>query len=239
MSAEVSGEITAIATVVLAFFAIVTGVFAFLAYRKQSQEVRAIERQVTDQQELTKQQAELLNVQSGQLDLQRKQFDEQRKVNEQQAKVLELQADELRGSLEERKRDAEERRNAQARQVSLALKPVAEGPEGGPVGEATVSNGSQQPIYAARLSWYLSGKAHGGYEEHNPELVGTVLAGDRAARRRTFPHGANPAEPADCGAVLTFRDAAGVNWIRTVDGDIWQAWSDQVPPSVRTLLGSS
>jgi heme exporter protein D len=38
MSSDVSGDITAIATAVLAVFAIVTAVFAFLAYRKQSQE---------------------------------------------------------------------------------------------------------------------------------------------------------------------------------------------------------
>lgn len=53
MSADLSGEITAIATAVLAFFAIVTAVFAYIAFRKQSQEVRAIERQVTDQEKIT------------------------------------------------------------------------------------------------------------------------------------------------------------------------------------------
>jgi hypothetical protein len=39
MSADLSGEITAIATAVPAVGAIVTAVFAYLAYRKQSQEV--------------------------------------------------------------------------------------------------------------------------------------------------------------------------------------------------------
>jgi hypothetical protein len=39
MTVELSGEITAIATAALAAFAVVTAVFAFLAYRKQSQEV--------------------------------------------------------------------------------------------------------------------------------------------------------------------------------------------------------
>jgi len=77
MSVDVSGEVTAIATSVLAFFAIVTAVFAVLAFLKQSREVRAIERQVTDQQELTQQQGELLRVQSGQLELQRQQFADQ------------------------------------------------------------------------------------------------------------------------------------------------------------------
>lgn len=39
MSSDLSGEVTAIATSVLAAFAIVTALFAFLAYRKQAQEV--------------------------------------------------------------------------------------------------------------------------------------------------------------------------------------------------------
>jgi cbb3-type cytochrome oxidase subunit 3 len=39
MSSDLSAEITAIATAVLAVFAIVTAVFAFLAFRKQSREV--------------------------------------------------------------------------------------------------------------------------------------------------------------------------------------------------------
>jgi hypothetical protein len=39
MTVELSGEITAIATAALAAFAVVTAVFAFLASRKQSQEV--------------------------------------------------------------------------------------------------------------------------------------------------------------------------------------------------------
>ena len=71
MSVDLSGEITAIATAVLAVFAIVTALYARQAFRKQSQKVSAIERQVKDQQELARQQAELLKIQSGQLELQR------------------------------------------------------------------------------------------------------------------------------------------------------------------------
>ena len=40
MSVDLSGEITAIATAVLAFFAIVTAIYAIRAFCKQSQEVR-------------------------------------------------------------------------------------------------------------------------------------------------------------------------------------------------------
>ena len=84
--------LTAIATVVLAVFAIVTAWYARRAFLKQSEEVRAIEQQVTDGQELARQQAELLKIQSGQLELQREQLEDQRKASVKQAEVLELQA---------------------------------------------------------------------------------------------------------------------------------------------------
>jgi len=77
MSSDLSGEITALATAVLAVFAIVTAVYAVRAFRKQSQEI-------SDQ-------ASMLKVQSDQLE-------EQRKINVEQTKVLELQAAELRES---------------------------------------------------------------------------------------------------------------------------------------------
>ena len=57
--------ITAIATVVLAVFAVVTAWYARKAFREQSREVAAIEQQVNDEQEVTRQQAELLKVQIG------------------------------------------------------------------------------------------------------------------------------------------------------------------------------
>jgi hypothetical protein len=90
MSVDLSSEITAIATAVLSVFAIVTAWYARRAFLKQSQEVRAIERQVTDQEELTR----------------------------QQAGVLELQAVELRASLKERYRDDAERHRSQAAMVT-------------------------------------------------------------------------------------------------------------------------
>lgn len=46
MSSDLSGELTAIATAVLALFAIITAILAGLAFRKQAKEVGAIERQL-------------------------------------------------------------------------------------------------------------------------------------------------------------------------------------------------
>jgi hypothetical protein len=81
MSVDLSGELTAIATAVLAFFAIITAVYAVRAFRKQSQEVHD--------------QAAMLSIQSDQLA-------EQRKINAEQTRVLALQASELTQSLSQR-----------------------------------------------------------------------------------------------------------------------------------------
>lgn len=240
MSLIFATQFSAVATAILAVFAVVTAVFAFLAFRKQSEEVGAIEQQVTDQQELTRQQAELLKVQSGQLELQHHQLDDQRQANARQAEVLALQAADLRESLVERKREAVERRNALASRVSIAVKPLnkdhmADGGEQGPRLEAIVVNASerQQPVYDAKLYWHCGPD---GYGTPNPELLGTLLTRDRNVYRRDFPPGT---DLADSGAVLTFRDAAGVNWIRTEDGGLMHADSEIAPDLVKALFGTS
>lgn len=239
MSVDLSGEITAIATAALAALAIVTAVFAFLAFRAQSREVRAIERQVSDQQEVTRQQAELLRVQSGQLGLQREQLADQHTAiedqilaNARQAKVLELQASELRESLGERKREAEQRKSAQAAQVFISqqhalaslVKETAAEREGqfhtemwgddSIRAEVTVANASNQPIYEAELRWHRGSAGHG---DPNPEPLGTIMPGTESVHNRDFPLDTNMAVS---GAVLRFRDAAGTTWMRRLDGGL-------------------
>jgi cell division protein FtsL len=102
MSEILAEQLTAVANVVLAAFAIVTAVLAGLAFRKQS-------REVSDQAKM--------------LDLQRRQLAEQEKTSAKQAEILELQATELRESLEERKLSAARRRREQAAHVFLTEKP--------------------------------------------------------------------------------------------------------------------
>ena len=108
---------TAVATIVLAVFAVVTAVFASLAYRKQTKEVRALEAHMTDLGEWARQETQLLQVQFGQLDVLRQQFEEQRAINARQTEVLELQAQELRASLERREREAVQRQRGQDAQT--------------------------------------------------------------------------------------------------------------------------
>jgi hypothetical protein len=125
MSSDLSGEITAIATAVLAFFAIVTAFYARRAFLKQSQEVRD--------------QTSMLSIQSEQLV-------EQRKINERQTEVLKLQADDLRESLQERQREAADRRRAQAEQVFVG----APHTPGQPVSPYAM-NASHLPIFGVQL----------------------------------------------------------------------------------------
>ena len=178
MSLIFATQFSAVATAILAVFAVVTGVFAILAFRKQSQEVRAIERQVHDQEELTRQQAELLKVQSGQLELQRQQLGDQRQANAKQAEILELQGTELRESLDDRKREAAERHRAQASCVLITeiRHPYVGNPAvitgGTAYIEATISNGSSAPIYDAELRWHQGSEPYG---EPNPEPLGMLL----------------------------------------------------------------
>ena len=215
MSLIFATQLAAVATTVLAVFAIVTGIYAVRAFRKQSQEV-------SDQ-------AEMLRLQSEQLD-------EQRKVNAEQIRVLALQAAELGESLAKRKREAVERRNAQASQVSIAVKVTREGRVGYlPELEATVVNASerQQPIYDVKLYWHLGQQ---GYGSPNPEVLGTILNFRDEARRREFPPGT---DLAGCGAGLAFRDVFGVNWVKTPDGGAMHADSDLVPDIVKALAGAS
>jgi len=218
MSLLFATQLTAVATVVLAIGAIVTAILAYRAFLKQSREVRAIERQVNDQQGLSRQQAELLKIQSGQLELQRQQFDDQRKVNADQAKVLKLQADELRESLAARQHAAKEQRKAQASKVFIVEAEGLSRPPGGPSAApfvvARAVNSSDQPIYDVEFCWRRGSASHG---EPNPEPLGFLMPGEREEKSRDFPPDTNMAVS---GAILRFRDAAGVRWIRRSDGGL-------------------
>lgn len=203
--------ITAIATVGLLAGAFVTAIYAIRAFSTQSQEVKD---------------------QAGMLQIQSEQLAEQRRINAQQIKVLDLQARELRESLDERKQEAEQRKSAQAARVFISQKdqPASskawakmwqEGdskptyPEPDHIlASAVAVNASDSPIYDAELRWHRGSASHG---DPNPELLGTIMPGSEAESTRDFPLDTNMAVS---GAVLRFRDAAGVRWIRRPDGGL-------------------
>jgi membrane protein implicated in regulation of membrane protease activity len=80
--------ITAVATGLLAAFAVVTAWYARKAFQEQARELGVLQRQA----ETTR---EMLGVQSDELDHQQQQFNAQKDLNAKQTTVLELRAREL------------------------------------------------------------------------------------------------------------------------------------------------
>lgn len=204
MSVIFATQLTVVATVALAALAFPAAVLAGLAFWKQSQEVRAIERQVKDQEELTQQQAGLLEIQRRQLDLQQKQFGQQ----------------------------AEERRRAQASRIFIWTEPrtspltqAQRASMGTALRESTavhVKNTSQQPIYDLTISWH-QGTARRGEPDHIPVL----LPDKQADLARAYPGDLPPSVDLSLfGAVARFRDATAVNWLLRADGHL-----DEDPPT--------
>ena len=211
MSLIFATQFSAVATAILAFFAIVTGVFALLAFRKQSEEVRAIEQQVKDAQELSRQQADLLKVQSGQLELQREQLADQRW----------------------------ERRRTQASRVFIWTE-IGPDPrrtdeqieKGVPWREgvtAHISNTSAQPVHELTIDWHR-GTAPWG----KPDNVLVLMPGEQEDFTRIFPEDLPLAVDLNLfGAVVRFRDAAGVHWLLRASGQLDEEQSPRALPPRR------
>jgi hypothetical protein len=236
MSLIAASQLTAAATAILALFAVITAVFAFLAFRKQSAEVSTLERQATDQQELTRQQGELLQVQARQLELQQQQLDEQRKVNDREADVAEVQLQELRESLAERKTEAERQRQEQASMVAawFAVEEVhvvrtgtGSGPPTRPAWGAIIRNNSDLPILGVRVFFHFISADNPASEHWEP-----IMRGGPPERIRVIPprHDKFVEIPAtvrnmihECSdeiyvVSIEFTDAAGNRWERDARG---------------------
>jgi hypothetical protein len=83
-----------------------------------------------------------------------------------------------------------------------------------PTAYAHVKNTSAQPVYEAEFRWHRGSERHG---DPNPEPLGIIMPGVEISKVRDFPPGTNMAAS---GAVLSFRDAAGMTWIRRPDGGL-------------------
>lgn len=219
MSPAISDEITAVATAVLAAFAIVTAVVAGLAFRKQAQELRD--------------QAALLEVQSGQLETQRQQLADQQALSARQTGVLELQATELRESLDERKHQADEQRMAQADQVAAwfgtgeVYPDVAFGQQPRPAWGAFIRNESPLPIYSARVLFHFVATDSPVSEQWQPIMRGGPPEYIRVIPPRSQKFIEIPDQVRDmiddCNdniyvVSVEFTDAAGSRWQRDARG---------------------
>lgn len=200
MSLEVAMWVTAAATVVLAAFAVVTAWFARKAFLKQSEEVAAIEQQVSDQKDLAASQAEMLGLQAG----------------------------ELRRAAAERDREALERRRAQAAGVYVWEASTQAEVGGHAIPELTVEvyirNRSEQPVYDLRVEWHILTADFSEFVEESSYHEPILMPG---AETRNRPAG-ELADPSDATAVVTFRDRVGVWWRAWPDGRLEDLPADPI-----------
>jgi hypothetical protein len=214
MSLIFATQLTAVATTLLAAFAIVTAWYARRAFRKQSDAVN-------DGRKMINQQEDMLRVQSDRLDVYRGQVEEQHHINATHSEVLELQVHEIHASLEQRERAAEEERRAQAAKVSAWF-----GGDGSGLWGARIRNASDLPIVDVRVFfYYIAEKTPGGAWE-------PILRGAPTERIRVIPPQADrffviPEQVTsmmdqigdDIYAVgIRFTDAAGNSWERDPRG---------------------
>jgi type II secretory pathway pseudopilin PulG len=191
--------ITAVATAVLAMLAVVTAWYARKAFREQSREVAAIEQQVKDEQEVTRQQAELLKVQSEQLELQRRRF-EQDQTDQRRA-----QASSIYFTITIIWAGGDELGDPFADPPDPAPSPIPRYPKSLFV---RVVNTSDLPVYDLAINWRV------GTEPWGDASTADVLhPKDGIDSTREFP--GNVPSPFEqlYGAVVRFRDAAGVHWL--------------------------
>jgi hypothetical protein len=188
MSEIFSVQLTAAATLGLAVLALATAILAFMAWRKQSREVRD--------------QAEMLRVQSEQLA-------EDRKVNAEQIRVLGLQAAELKHVSADRDRQVLERRRAQAVQIFIMVDDVQH-QEGRQILAATARNKSHLPVYDLWVQWRSSLGEFG-----IPSVVPQFLPEEAKSFNEVWTQAARLS---GIDVSLDFRDASGIHWRTTSRG---------------------
>ena len=185
--------------------AVVTAIFATLAFRMQSEQVRTLKDQLRDQHELTA----------------------------KQTPVLELQAKELEVSLNQREEEAAERHRAHGRLISAILGPEEGPPEGAGEGRTAIDliNSSVEPVYTlvagivfiqgagpATLERWLEARQQHPYEPVPITTASMLPAGIfriwiQGVRWSGILSGRSAAE-------VAFTDRNGIHWIRRATGQL-------------------
>ena len=104
-----------------------------------------------------------------------------------------------------------------------------------------VTNTSDQPVYKAAVNWFRKPE-----ETHWRGYLGVVLPDQETSNKwgqNNLLGTDSEADDNDLKAVITFRDAAGITWMRTLDGVLIEQPPEVVEPdraieAIRTLFGS-
>ena len=135
--------------------------------------------------------------------------------------ALRKQSRELAILAAENKRQAAERRRAQASSVFIGL-PI----RGIRMVQPSAQNGSSFPVHDAQF-WYYGPDGLSG-----PEDLGMIMPGPVGINGRQMRY-----EEAVERAILTFRDAEGLRWIRRADGTLWEQTCSTAHDSILAALG--
>lgn len=204
----------------------IAGVVAGLALGKQSAQVDLEKKNNAEQLKLLRDQLDHdREASDAQFTLLRDQLTEQRAFNKKQMDVLDLQAKELDAARVERHREYARRRKAQASMVFLEVNHrdifvVDVNLHDTRVGHvefvAELINGSAQPIYDVEVKWH-AGTAEWITDKTSIDRLHRLMPGNKiSSTRRTEPH----QNLASFGAVVEFRDAAGLRWRQTIEGQL-------------------
>lgn len=131
------------------------------------------------------------------------------------------QARQIAGLQKENERQADERRRAQARSVFIAVPPRSMR-----LVQPAAHNASDYPIFGAQF-WY-----DGPGDLVGPDELGMIMPGPVALNGRQMSY-----DEAVEGAILTFRDAEGISWIRLPGGVLKEQDHGTVRGNVLTALG--
>jgi hypothetical protein len=144
-------------------------------------------------------------------------------------KAFRAQAKEVGILQQQNEREAIERRRTQAARVFIGAPHET---RGGVTVRPYAMNASDLPVYDAQL-WYLND--HGHYARDGDDDLGTIRPGGKvsAVIKEFTYHDAALAHTA-----LTFRDAAGVRWMRMPRGDLEEQSGATAEDSVLAMFGN-
>jgi hypothetical protein len=138
-------------------------------------------------------------------------------------KAFRAQAGQVAILVQENERQAAERRRAQAASVFIGL-PV----RGVRLVQPSAQNAGSLPAFDAQF-WYSGA---GGLSD--PDDLGMIMPGPVGINGRQMRY-----EEAVTSAILTFRDAEGVRWIRMADGTLKEQTRPTARESILATLGRS
>jgi hypothetical protein len=222
-------QISAAATVILAVGAVITAIFAILAFRKQSDEVMMMQEQLRYQREA---------------------INDQRQANRKHGDVLDLQARELREALNKLESEAPELRRAQAKRVLLWLEAgfapdvdfgdiLTRKPGSEPRWTVCVRNTSELPVRNLIFSWCEETMIDTGMKDTgSTDRLEYLLPRGEATFFREYSKFGGTRHPPKRIVILAFSDAAGVRWLTRSDSSIVEEISPDGGADLGPLTGS-